>query len=96
MREEFWHVFDEAEESGEPTVTVIASILYQRWRDSICDLTDLIMVINHKSWDHYQKGNDKFQELYTELYYEYYEKALDYLEKNNRDEELTYFIRTLD
>lgn len=96
MRETFWEAFDEAEEGGNATIITIANILYQRWRDSIHELTDLIMVINHKSWDHYQKRNVGFQELYTDLYYKYYEKAIEYLEKEHRDEDLTYFIRTLD
>lgn len=96
MREVFWKAFDDAEETGNATIIAIASIMYQRWRDDIHELTDLVMVINHKSWDHYSKGNAAFQELYTDLYYEYYEKAINYLESKGRDEELTYFIRTLD
>lgn len=96
MREEFWEAFDNAEEAGEATVITIARMLYLRWRDQIHELTDLVMVINHKSWDHYRRGDAAFQELYTDLYYEYYEKAINYLESNKRDEELSYFIRTLD
>ena len=96
MREIFWQAFTEAEEDGEATVVTIASILYQRWRDDIEELTDLVMIINHKSWDHYRNGNAKYQEVYTELYYKYYEKALDYLEKEGREDDLRYFIRTLD
>lgn len=96
MREIFWQAFTEAEKDGEATIITIASIMYQRWRDDIEELTDLVMVINHKSWDHYRKGNAKYQEVYTELYYKYYEKALDYLEKEGREDDLRYFIRTLD
>ena len=96
MKEFFWEAFDDAEEAGNSTVIAIASILYQRWCDRIHELTDLVMVINHKSWDHYEKRNIGFQELYTDLYYEYYEKAINYMEKKGMDSELTYFIRTLD
>ena len=96
MRDEFWAAFTDAEETGNMTVITIASILYQRWRDEIHELTDLVMVINHKSWEHYRNGNNGFQELYTDLYYEYYEKAINYLESKKRDSELSYFIRTLD
>ena len=96
MREVFWEAFNNAEEAGEETVITVARMLYLRWRDHIHELTDLVMVINHKSWDHYEKWNAALQELYTALYYEYYEKAINYLESNKRDEELSYFIRTLD
>ena len=96
MRETFWKAFDDAEEAGLNTVIMIASILYQRWRDEICELTDFVMVVNHKSWEHHRKGNSALQELYTDLYYEYYEKAINYLESKGRNEELSYFIRTLD
>ena len=96
MKEKFWQAFTDAEEAGTATVATVASIMYQRWRDSIRELTDLVMVINHKSWDHYRNGNEGFQELYSDLYYEYYEKAIDYLEKKDRNDEISYFIRTLD
>ena len=96
MREEFWKAFDDAEELGEATVMVVADMAYLRWRNDIHELTDLIMVINHKSWSHHDCGNDRLSELYAELYYKYYDKAINYLDQNNREEELTYFIRTLD
>ena len=95
MREAFWRAFTDAENLSAQTVSTIASILFERWKDNIKDLTDLIMVINHKSWQHSDFGTE-LCDLYAELYYEYYEKAIDYLEKKGRDEDLTYFIRTLD
>lgn len=96
MKDTFWRAFDEAEEAGRATVIEIASILYQRWRNNIEELTDLVMVINHKSWDHHYNGNDDMCNLYADLYYEYYEKAIQYLEDNGREKDITYFVRTLD
>ena len=96
MREIFWKAFDDAEEAGIDTILVIANILFQRWKDSIKELTEFVMVVNHKSWDHYEKDNDELSEVYTELYYKYYEKAIEYLESKKRAEDLSYFIKTLD
>ena len=96
MRDEFWAAFDDAEEGGANTIQVIANMAYQRWKDSIEELTDLVMVINHKCWEHYRLGNNELSSLYGDLYYFYYEKAINYLEKEKRNEDLTYFIRTLD
>lgn len=96
MKDKFWAAFDEAEETGDATIQVIASLAYERWKDSIEELTDLVMVINHKCWEHYRLGNSELSSLYGDLYYFYYEKAINYLEKGKRNEDLTYFIRTLD
>lgn len=96
MKDIFWQAFTDAEETGEATIVAIATILFQRWKDTIKELTNLVMVINHKSWAHHDLGNDDLCSLYADLYYQYYEKAINYLENKGRDEDLTYFIRTLD
>ena len=96
MKELIWSAFDAVEFEGVDAIKKFAEASFNKSKDMIEWLTMLVMVINHKSWDHYQKGNEGLQELYTDLYYEYYEKAINLLEKENRDEDLTYFIRTLD
>ena len=96
MREVFWEAFDNAEGGGEETIKVIASMMYQSWKDHIEELTEFVMVVNHKSWNHYERGNTDLCDLYAELYYEYYEKVINMLEKEGRDEDITYFVRTLD
>ena len=55
-----------------------------------------LLLINHKSWDHHDRGNDELSSLYADLYYEYYEDAIDYLDTQKDEEGLRYFIRTLD
>lgn len=96
MRELFWERFDTAEMCGEATIKGVAEANFDVYKDDIEGLTMLVMVINHKSWNHHDMGNDKLCSLYADLYYKYYEKAIDYLEENNREEDLRYFIRTLD
>ena len=54
------------------------------------------MVINHKCWDHYHNGDNTLSGLYGDMYYEYYDKAIDYLGKNGSKDQVSYFIQTLD
>ena len=96
MKSTFWEAFDNADEAGEATIKAIASILFDRWKDEIRELTDLVMVINHKCWAHYRDGDEKLSGIYGDLYYEYYEKAINYMESKNKNEEISYFVRTLD
>lgn len=96
MIETFWETFDDAEQSGTDTIQVIAKMAFERWKDSVKELTDLVMVINHKCWEHYRLDNSELSSLYGDLYYFYYEKAINYLESKGRDEDISYFIRTLD
>ena len=49
------------------------------------------MVLNHKSWQHYQKD-----EALTNLYIDLYEKANDYAWENLKGEELNYFYNVTD
>lgn len=96
MRDIFWGEFDTAELCGPNTIKGLAEAEFDRYKDDIEALTDLVMVINHKSWNHHDMGNDDMCSLYADLYYKYYEQAIEYLEKECRDKDLTYFIRTLD
>ena len=55
-------------------------------------MTELVMVLNWKSWQHYDNGDYKLSEVYVELY----EKARDYAYDNLKDEEYRYFVITTD
>lgn len=55
------------------------------------ELTELVMVLNHKVWEHY-KTNPTLAEVYQDLWYE-----LDGLmQETLKGEELQYYYRTLD
>ena len=92
----FWTDFDIAEIYGEEAIIDTASRAYEEWKSSIKYITELVMIINHKCWDHYNKGNIELSKLYGDMYYEYYDKALNYIDKNMDKDELRYFIHTLD
>ena len=96
MRELFWQRFDLAEMCGKNTIIGVAESSFDEYKDDIEGLTWLVMVINHKSWIHHERGNSELCELYANLYYKYYEKAINYLEKKDNEDDIRYFIRTLD
>ena len=91
----FMYDFAAVDGEGEIAIKDLAEKLFQQYKDNIVYLTELIMVINHRSWQWFQV-DDELCDIYTELYYEYDEKAINYLEKKGNQEELTYFFRTLD
>ena len=92
----FWTDFDIAEKFGSKAIKDTAARAFEEWKNDIVYLTELVMVINHKCWDYYFKNKDELSQIYSNLYYEYYDKAIDFLEKKNNKEELNYFFRTLD
>jgi hypothetical protein len=65
---------------------------FKEWRSHYDYLTELVLVLNDKCWEHFHAGNFDYSELYAKLYYE----ALDYAYANLTGEELAYFRRTTD
>ena len=54
-------------------------------------LTELVMALNWKIWEHYEK-NDTLAELYNDLW----EKASEHAQETLTGEELSYYYRTTD
>ena len=90
----FWSDFSLAEAYGVEAVEDTAKRAFDEWKDDIVYLTELVMILNHKCWYHYQE-NDVLSETYERLYYLYDSMAYDYLEQHNPDG-LDYYFKTLD
>lgn len=65
---------------------------FREWKSDYKYLTELVMVLNHKIWEHYEKGNDKYAELYNNIWMETHDWAYD----NLKGEELKFYIDVLD
>lgn len=87
----FWDDFSIADRFGESAVSDTFNRAFDDWKSNYKYLTELAMVLNHKSWE-YEVINPDLCELYVELYY----KVNDYAVNNLSDEELAYYYRTLD
>lgn len=64
---------------------------FRDWKSNHIYLTELVMVLNHKIWQHYER-NETLARVYNALWEQADQWALD----NLKDKELEYYVRTLD
>ncbi len=69
---------------------------YQRavkeWKENIKYMTELVMVLNWKCWEYFDKGNSTYSMLYSDLYYKLDAYVLD----NFGSEDVSYYLNTID
>ena len=87
----FWDDFSIADCFGKSAVQDTFNRAFAEWKSNSKYLTELAMVLNHKSWQHYET-NTALMELYSDLYYVVY----DYATENLKSEEIRYFFEILD
>lgn len=87
----FFEDFSIADNFGMRSITDTYKRAMKAWKYNYKYLTELVMVLNWKAWQ-WSNKNNKYCELYTELYYQADELAKDIL----KDEELEYYYRTID
>ena len=88
----FWQDFSIAERFGKSAVKDTFNRVFKEWKHDYRYLTDLVMVLNHKIWEHWEVGHDSLARLYNELW----EKADGYAVNNLKGDELSYFYRVTD
>ena len=91
----FWNDFNKAEINNYPNINDLTEHLFQTNKDNIFNLTELVMILNHRCWAWYEK-NYKLFRLYDQLFYDYRDKAFDYIKENMDEDDMNYFISTLD
>lgn len=87
----FWTDFTIADAFGKSAVKDTFNRAFEEWKSDYRYLTDLVMVLNHKIWEHYEKGSP-LAEVYNGLW----EKADSYAMDHLKDEEMAYFLRVTD
>lgn len=92
MTSTFWTDFSIADKFGELAIRDTFKRAFKEWKKDYIFLTELVVVLNLKSWYYYEKGNTKYSELYVELW----EKADGYACNNLKGEELSFFYRITD
>jgi len=88
----FWDDFSIADRRGLDAIQDTFNRAFREWKGDYKMLTELVMVLNHKIWYHYNAHNEAYAELYNTLW----EQADAYALDNLKDEELSYFITTTD
>lgn len=87
----FWMDFSIADRFGLSAVHDTYSRAFKEWRDNYIYLTELVLVLNHKIWQHYQT-NEALARLYDKLWRD----AAAWACKHLKGEEAEYYYRTLD
>jgi len=88
----FYTDFTIADHFGAKAVKDTYNRAFKEWRSDYKYLTELVMVLNHKAWHHYSKGNTGLSELYSDLYY----KANDWAYNNLEGEALDFYFSVTD
>ena len=88
----FWMDFTIADAFGIDAVKDTFERAFAEWKGNYKYLTELVLVLNWKIWDHYEKSNEPLARVYNDLWI----KANDYAWENLKGEELDYFFLTTD
>ena len=87
----FFEDFSIADNFGLSAIKDTFKRAFEEWKNNYKYLTELVMVLNWKSWQHHQKDEKK-----SELYVKLYEKANTYAYSHLKGDELSYYFRTTD
>lgn len=88
----FWDDFSIADRFGAAAVKDTFKRAFEEWKHNYKFLTELAMVVNHKLWQWYRKGDGELKGVYGNLW----EEVSQYGYENLKGEELEYFCTTLD
>lgn len=88
----FYQDFSIADKFGISAIKDTFNRAFKEWKTNYKFLTELVMALNWKIWEHQEKNNMEFSILYNELW----EKADNYAINNLKDDELDYFYTTTD
>jgi hypothetical protein len=87
----FWEDFEIAEKYGYKAVQDTYKRAFINWRTDYKYLTELVLVLNHKAWQH-QDSNQLLSDLYVTLY----EVADNFAIDNLQGHHLKYFFEVTD
>lgn len=88
----FYMDFSIADMFGVSAIKDTYNRAFEEWKSDVEYITELVMVLNWKIWEHYESKNAKYTELYDSLY----TKLRDWCFDNLKGNDLTYFLRTTD
>lgn len=91
MTTTFWDDFTIADCFGVSAIKDTFKRAFNEWKGNYVYLTELVIVLNHKVWQHYQK-NDTYAELYSDLW----ERADAYACNHLKGDELRHFYQITD
>lgn len=87
----FWDDFSIADRFGANAIKDTYKRAFNEWKDDYIYLTELVMVLNHKIWQWYEKD-----QAVARIYNDLWEKTNDYACTHLKGNELKYFYKTTD
>ena len=88
----FWNDFTIADAFGIDAIKDTFNRAFKEWKNNYKYLTELVMILNWKIWEHYEKDNRVYSKLYDALW-----MAADaYATENLKGDEADYFFRVTD
>ena len=87
----FGNDFDIAEAFGLDAIRDTYNRAFNEWKTDYEYLTELVLILNWKIWQHYEHNNDM-----AELYNSLWQEADTYARDNLKGQELAYFYRVTD
>ena len=88
----FWSDLSEVEKIG-PLAVIDATLkIFAGCHKDVRQLTELALVLNHKSWQHYHEKRPALSAVFSDLYNGLHDFCLDHL----KGEDLDYYLETTD
>ena len=84
--------FSIADKFGTKAIIDTYNRAFKEWKTNTEYVTELLIVLNHKLWQHYEGGNQAYAELYNELW----ETCSIWCEENLKGDDLRYYYETTD
>ena len=89
----FWSDFSIAECYGIDSVKDTYKRAKEEWKDNIEYMTELSLVLNHKSWQ-YAQTNENLSKVYVQLWEEVGDFIFEHFKSN--EEAIDYYVRVTD
>ena len=87
----FFQDFSIADRFGLSAVEDTYKRAFEEWKSNVVYITELVIVLNHKIWQHYEK-NKPLAELYNKLWME----CDEWCATNLKGDDIKYYYRTID
>lgn len=88
----FWTDFTIADKFWEKGILDTYSRAFRHWKNDIVFITELVIVLNWKCWEHNDKGNTRLSKLYQDLR----ERTHDWCCENLKWNDLKYYYQKTD
>ena len=88
----FWQDFTIADKFGLDAIKDTYVRAFNEWKTDKVYITELVLVLNWKIWEHHEKGDKKTAEIYDKLWRETDEWCME----NLKVEDLRYYLQTTD